>query len=142
MTSRWVFINTGAVTKLFGISLANPLAMVMEYFEDGQLDVYLSRPENRSTITEVNLVEASASLANALYYLVSSSVIPYLLGVFCISCAPLRGPPRASGWYPKVGQAKCCVPPKKGILHKSESLQIQLFFWKTIEFKWGFSLSL
>lgn len=74
LTSRWVFINSGAVTKLFGISLANPLAMVMEYFEDGQLDTYLSNPDNRSTITEVNLVEAAASLANAVYYLVSNSV--------------------------------------------------------------------
>lgn len=55
--------------KLYGVTLCNPVAMVMEYLPLGPLDVYLK--DNRARIKEVTLVEASTYLANALYYLVS-----------------------------------------------------------------------
>lgn len=63
-------MNAGAIVKLLGVTLSNPVSMVMEYLPLGQLDLYLAEPANRVQIKEVTLVEAATSLANALYYLV------------------------------------------------------------------------
>lgn len=69
--SRWAFVKAGAVVKLYGFTLANPISMVMEFLPLGQLDFYLNNPENRLKIEDINLLEASTCLANALYYLVN-----------------------------------------------------------------------
>lgn len=68
LASRWAIVNVSSAIKLYGVSLSNPVSMVMEYLPLGPLNVYLAN--NIPHIKEVNLVEAATYLANALYYLV------------------------------------------------------------------------
>lgn len=69
LTSRWAFVTSNSTVKMFGITLANPISIVMEYLPLGQLDVYLSNKDKHDPVKEVDLVEASTYLANALWYL-------------------------------------------------------------------------
>ncbi len=70
MIGRWAFVNVGTVVKFHGITISNPVSIVMEYLPLGPLDVYLANEKNRPQISVLNLTEAAVSLANALYYLV------------------------------------------------------------------------
>lgn len=61
-------MDSAAVVKLYGITLASPVSMVTEYFVLGRLDDYLN--QNAIDIKEVDLVEAATYLATAVWHLV------------------------------------------------------------------------
>ncbi|XP_046399545.1 tyrosine-protein kinase JAK2 [Ischnura elegans] len=65
LANRWAFIRSNSIVKLYGITLSNPVTMVMEYLKLGPLDSYLK--ENKHRMKTVDLVEASAYLATALW---------------------------------------------------------------------------
>ena len=49
------------------------MALVMEYFALGPLNLYLQR--NKDKVNHVNLVESSATLARALWYLEENQIV-------------------------------------------------------------------
>jgi hypothetical protein len=69
MAEKWSLLNSSSIIRLLGVMIKNPVCLVMEDIPLGQLDVYLR--ENHSTIKVIDLVEACANLASALWHLVS-----------------------------------------------------------------------
>nr|CAD7393039.1 unnamed protein product [Timema cristinae] len=67
------YLKSNAIVKLFGMTLSSPFAMVMEYLSLGPLDHYLK--EHRNDMKPVDLVEAGAYLATALWHLEEHGVI-------------------------------------------------------------------
>ncbi|KDR06554.1 Tyrosine-protein kinase hopscotch [Zootermopsis nevadensis] len=70
---KWATLQSNAVVKLYGITLSSPFTMVMEYLSLGPLDVYLR--EHKHSLKPVDLVEAGAFLAKALWHLEDQGVI-------------------------------------------------------------------
>jgi Janus kinase 2/BCL2-associated athanogene 2 len=68
LAGRWATLQSNAVVKLYGVTLSSPFAMVTEYLSLGPLDVYLK--EHKLSLKQVDLVEAGAFLARALWHLV------------------------------------------------------------------------
>lgn len=71
MAKHWAFLQSSCVVRLLGISINNPVTLVMEDITYGPLDTYLK--ENRQVVKVIDLVEACANLASALWHLVSTS---------------------------------------------------------------------
>lgn len=74
MAKNWAFLQSSCVARLLGIVINNPVSLVLEDVFLGPLDSYLR--ENRQVINTIDLVEACANLASALWHLVS---VPSLL---------------------------------------------------------------
>ncbi|XP_069675687.1 tyrosine-protein kinase hopscotch [Periplaneta americana] len=73
LAGRWAALQSNAVVKLYGVTLSSPLAMVMEYLSLGPLDAYLR--QHKQSLKQVDLVEAGAFLAKALWHLEDQGVI-------------------------------------------------------------------
>ncbi|XP_075216229.1 tyrosine-protein kinase hopscotch [Lycorma delicatula] len=73
LAGKWAFLDSGAVVKLFGITLMSPVSMVTEYFHLGSLDIYLH--EHKETIKEVDLVEAGTYLATAIWHMEEAGIV-------------------------------------------------------------------
>lgn len=65
-------LKSSAIVRLIGVVLSSSIAMVMEYFPLGSLDVYLQ--QNKNIIEEIDLVEAATYIANAMWHLVIISI--------------------------------------------------------------------
>lgn len=76
LAGRWAYLKNSAIVRLFGITLAGQISMVMDYGELGPLDQYLRT--HKSIVRIEDLVEASANLASALWHLVR------LIVCFCL----------------------------------------------------------
>lgn len=59
------------IYRLYGITLAPAVGMLMELVKLGPLDVYL-RENSPQSVTIVDLVEAAACLATAVWHLVNN----------------------------------------------------------------------
>lgn len=69
--NQWSFLRSSAVTRFFDFSFAgNDVFVVMEHFTLGPLDHYLRT--SRGIVKPVDLIEATANLASALWHLVSN----------------------------------------------------------------------
>lgn len=68
LAGRWATLQSNAVIKLYGVTLSSPLSMITEYLSLGPLDMYLK--EHKLSLKQVDLVEAGAFLARALWHLV------------------------------------------------------------------------
>lgn len=80
LAGQWAYLKNSAIVRLFGITLAGQISMVMDFAELGPLDRYLRT--NVDTIETVDLVEASANLASALWHLVRRIVL--ILSVYSL----------------------------------------------------------
>ena len=69
LSAQWVFLQSSAIVKLFGVTLSSQLSMVSEYIKMGPLDQYLRT--NRSSMKLVDLIGAAANLSSALWHLVT-----------------------------------------------------------------------
>ncbi|XP_015116546.1 tyrosine-protein kinase hopscotch [Diachasma alloeum] len=74
MASRWGQLRSGSLVRLYGLTVAPAVGMVMELVKHGPLDAYL-RNTSPQTVKTVDLVEAAAGLATALWYLEESGVV-------------------------------------------------------------------
>lgn len=75
--NQWSFLrkSESSVTQFFDFCFAgNDVFVVMEHFKLGPLDHYLRT--NRGIVKPVDLIEATANLASALWHLVSSLFFP------------------------------------------------------------------
>lgn len=70
---EWGQLKHSTIMRIFGIVLVDQISMVTEYFQLGPLNVYLK--EKRDSITQTDLLEASANLASALWHLVMKFVL-------------------------------------------------------------------
>ncbi|GAB6032184.1 hypothetical protein CHUAL_010831 [Chamberlinius hualienensis] len=73
MANSCVFWHDETIVSFYGITLYNPLALVMEYLPLGSLDIYLQ--SHRNDIQSVDLVEAAVYLGKALWYLEERNVV-------------------------------------------------------------------
>ena len=71
LADKWAKLDLSEIVKMHGITLHQPIALVMESIKVGPLDDFLRNPKHKKDITLLDLVEISYTLAKALHYLVS-----------------------------------------------------------------------
>lgn len=72
LADKWAKLDLSEIVKMHGITLQNPISLVLESIKFGPLDEFLRSHRYRKHIILLNLVETAYSLAKALHYLVSS----------------------------------------------------------------------
>ncbi|XP_014245974.2 uncharacterized protein LOC106664605 [Cimex lectularius] len=72
MMNKWTFLKSNTIVRLLGITIF-PVAMVTEYYPLGCLDDYLQK--YKDDIREVDLVEAAAFIAKALWHLEGEGIV-------------------------------------------------------------------
>lgn len=66
----WGKLDLSEIVRMHGLTLHQPIALVLESISHGPLDEFLRSHKDRKSITLLNLVETAFSLAKALHYLV------------------------------------------------------------------------
>lgn len=74
----WGKLDLSEIVRMHGLTLHQPIALVLESINHGPLDEFLRSHKDRKSINLLNLVETAFSLAKALHYLVSCHCISYL----------------------------------------------------------------
>lgn len=69
LADKWAKLDLSEIVKMHGITLHQPISLVLESIQVGPLDEFLRK--HRKDITLLDLVETSYTLAKALHYLVS-----------------------------------------------------------------------
>ncbi|XP_068159954.1 tyrosine-protein kinase hopscotch [Drosophila tropicalis] len=72
MTGKWGLIESPQFLKLYGLTLANPLTMVMEYASYGPFDRFLKKQPN---VALSNLIQVCLGLARGIHYLSEYRII-------------------------------------------------------------------
>lgn len=72
LAHKWATLSSSEIIKLYGITIHQPIAMVMESTKFGPLDEFLRAHPN---ISKVCLIDAAYSLARALHYLQENGII-------------------------------------------------------------------
>ncbi|KMQ94378.1 tyrosine-protein kinase hopscotch [Lasius niger] len=72
LADKWGKLRSGALIRLYGITVAPSIGMLLELVKLGPLDLYL---RNSSTIKIVDMVEATACLTTALWHLEENHVV-------------------------------------------------------------------
>lgn len=73
LADKWAKLDLSEIVKLHGLTLCQPIAMVLESIPYGPLDEFLKNPQNK--IKTVCLVETAYSLAKALHYLQDNQIM-------------------------------------------------------------------
>jgi hypothetical protein len=71
LADKWAKLDLFEIVRMHGITLHQPISLVMESIQVGPLDEFLRNPKHRKDIKLLDLVETAYSLAKALHYLVS-----------------------------------------------------------------------
>lgn len=74
LADKWAKLDLSEIVKMHGITLQNPISLVLESIKYGPLDEFLRSHRYRKHIILLNLIETAYSLAKALHYLVSCLV--------------------------------------------------------------------
>ncbi|KAK0091600.1 hypothetical protein PV326_002968, partial [Microctonus aethiopoides] len=74
LIGTWGQLRSGAIVRLYGLTAAPAVGMLMELVKYGPLDAYL-RNNSPQTIKTVDMVEAAACLATALWHLEEHGVV-------------------------------------------------------------------
>ncbi|XP_046425755.1 tyrosine-protein kinase hopscotch isoform X1 [Neodiprion fabricii] len=75
LAGKWGQLRSTAIARLYGLMLAPAVGMVLELVRYGPLDVYLQTHASTQTIKTVDMVEAAACLATALWHLEENGVV-------------------------------------------------------------------
>lgn len=70
LADKWAKLDLSEIVRMHGITLHQPISLVMESIRVGPLDEFLRNPKHRKDIKLLDLVETAYSLAKALHYLV------------------------------------------------------------------------
>jgi Protein tyrosine and serine/threonine kinase len=73
LADKWAKIDLSEIVRMHGLTLHQPIALVLESINIGPLDEVLRSHKYRKDIKLLNLVETAFSLAKALHFLVSIS---------------------------------------------------------------------
>lgn len=68
LAGHWADLQSNTVIRMFGITLTGQISIVTEYVRHGPLNQYLQK--HKGTVKQVDLIEAAANLASALWHLV------------------------------------------------------------------------
>lgn len=71
LSDKWSKLDLSEIVRMHGMTLQQPISLVLESINIGPLDEFLRTHKYRKNITLLNLVETAYSLAKALHYLVS-----------------------------------------------------------------------
>lgn len=72
LAHKWATLSSSEIIKLYGITIHQPISMVMESTKFGPLDEFLRAHPN---ISKVCLIDAAYSIARALHYLQENGII-------------------------------------------------------------------
>ena len=71
LVDLWAKLDSSEIVRMHGITLRQPISLVLESLSHGPLDEFLRSNKDRKCLNLLNLVETAFSLAKALHYLVS-----------------------------------------------------------------------
>ncbi|XP_015172173.1 PREDICTED: tyrosine-protein kinase hopscotch isoform X1 [Polistes dominula] len=74
LAGKWSQLRSSALVRLYGLTVTPTIGMLLELVGAGPLDAYLSNPSSPSVKT-VDMVEAAACLATALWHLEENGVV-------------------------------------------------------------------
>ncbi|XP_076296086.1 tyrosine-protein kinase hopscotch isoform X3 [Lasioglossum baleicum] len=74
LAGKWCQLRSGTLVRLYGLTVTPSIGMVLELVRHGPLDEYL-RSSSSQTIKTVDMVEATACLATALWHLEENGVV-------------------------------------------------------------------
>ncbi|XP_033312196.1 tyrosine-protein kinase hopscotch isoform X1 [Bombus bifarius] len=74
LAGKWSLLRSNAVVRLYGLTVTPSIGMLLELVRHGSLDEYL-RSSSSQTIKTVDMVEATACLATALWHLEENGVV-------------------------------------------------------------------
>lgn len=74
LAGKWSQLRSGTLVRLYGLTVTPSIGMLLELVRHGSLDEYL-RSSSSQTIKTVDMVEATACLAAALWHLEENGVI-------------------------------------------------------------------
>ncbi|XP_076165135.1 tyrosine-protein kinase hopscotch isoform X1 [Ptiloglossa arizonensis] len=74
LAGKWSQLRSGTLVRLYGLTVTPSIGMVLELVRHGPLDEYL-RSSSSQTIKTVDMVEATACLATALWHLEENGVV-------------------------------------------------------------------
>lgn len=70
LADKWAKLDLSEIVRMHGITLHQPISLVMESIKVGPLDEFLRNPKHKKDIKLLDLVEIAYTLAKALHYLV------------------------------------------------------------------------
>lgn len=70
LADMWAKLDLSEIVRMHGITLHQPISLVLESISVGPFDDFLQSPKHRKDIKLLDLVETAYSLAKALHYLV------------------------------------------------------------------------
>lgn len=74
LADLWGKLDLSEIVRMHGLTLHQPISLVLESISHGPLDEFLRSHKDRKSINLLNLVETAFSLAKALHYLVSKKL--------------------------------------------------------------------
>ncbi|CAK9807573.1 Tyrosine-protein kinase hopscotch [Anthophora plagiata] len=74
LAGKWSQLRSGTLVRLYGLTVTPSIGMLLELVRHGSLDEYL-RSSSSQTIKTVDMVEATACLATALWHLEENGVV-------------------------------------------------------------------
>lgn len=86
LADKWAKLDLSEIVRMHGITLHQPISLVLESIRFGSLDEFLRNSKNRKDIKLLDLVETAYSLAKALHYLVSTTSYAILRNVSYRTC--------------------------------------------------------
>lgn len=86
LADKWAKLDLSEIVRMHGITLHQPISLVLESIRFGSLDEFLKNSKNRKDIKLLDLVETAYSLAKALHYLVSTTSYAILRNVSYRTC--------------------------------------------------------
>ncbi|KAL7041532.1 hypothetical protein ACKWTF_000809 [Chironomus riparius] len=75
LADKWAKLDLSEIVKMHGITLQNPISLVLESIKFGPLDEFLRSHRYRKHVILLNLVETAYSLAKALHYLQEKQIV-------------------------------------------------------------------
>lgn len=75
LADMWAKLDLSEIVRMHGITLNQPIALVMETIRVGPLDEFLRNPKHRKDVKLLDLVEIAYTLAKALHYLQENQIV-------------------------------------------------------------------
>lgn len=75
LADKWAKLDLSEIVRMHGITLHQPISLVMESIKIGPLDDFLRSPRHKKDVKLLDLVEISYTLAKALHYLQENQIV-------------------------------------------------------------------
>lgn len=75
LADMWAQLDLSEIVRMHGITLHQPISLVLESIQEGPLDEFLRSPKHKKDIKVLDLVETAYSLAKALHFLQEKQIV-------------------------------------------------------------------